>query len=488
MALLLVLILLLVGCGPKAPVESGGTGDGMDATEEPPTGATDGTEVAGFRVGYGRKNITPEESVPLAGYGNTSRRMSEGFFNYLYTICIAISDESDNTVLLVVNDLLNSYSTYVPGARAAISEATGIAEDHIMISSTHTHSGPDVGGSSATVIEAYISTYYDQVAKAAQEALEDRKPAQMFIGNGETEKHNFVRRYELENGTWAGDNFGDFNSAPIKGHESEADRDMRVIRFAREGAKDVVLVSWQSHPHMTGGSTKYVISSDIIGEMRDTLEAGGDYLTAYFQGGAGNINPWSKWGADNVPGSRNWREVGQSLAQTAMDILGNMTQVETGAVQTKQVMYAGTVEHAYDNLIEVAREINQVWTSTNNRAEADAMGAPYGINSPYHAQAIISRSSLPSTLDIELDTVVIGNVAFTFAPFEQFDTNAKYIRDHSPYAMTFAVSYSNNALGYMPSYEAFNHGGYEVDTCKFVQGTGEEISEELVNMLCELQN
>lgn len=35
-----------------------------------------------FRVGYARVNITPSYDVPLAGYGNTSQRFSNGFRSY----------------------------------------------------------------------------------------------------------------------------------------------------------------------------------------------------------------------------------------------------------------------------------------------------------------------------------------------------------------------------------------------------------------------
>ena len=58
-------------------------------------------EEKGLRVGFGRADVTPSYSVPLAGYGNSSMRMSQGFLDYLYVTCIAITDETDRTVLLL---------------------------------------------------------------------------------------------------------------------------------------------------------------------------------------------------------------------------------------------------------------------------------------------------------------------------------------------------------------------------------------------------
>ena len=53
-----------------------------------------------LRAGYGKVCITPEESMPLAGYGNVMFRMSQNVLSDIYSICIALSDADDNTVLL----------------------------------------------------------------------------------------------------------------------------------------------------------------------------------------------------------------------------------------------------------------------------------------------------------------------------------------------------------------------------------------------------
>ena len=51
-----------------------------------------------FTVGYARTDITPSESVPLAGYGNTMQRLSQGVLDPLYATCIAIT-AGENTLL-----------------------------------------------------------------------------------------------------------------------------------------------------------------------------------------------------------------------------------------------------------------------------------------------------------------------------------------------------------------------------------------------------
>ena len=75
-----------------------------------PTAGTDGaggSATAGsFRVGYGQANITPDDPVPMAGYGRSDQRISNGVINYLMASCLAITDADDNTILLISTDLV----------------------------------------------------------------------------------------------------------------------------------------------------------------------------------------------------------------------------------------------------------------------------------------------------------------------------------------------------------------------------------------------
>ena len=79
----LIVVSLFAGC----------TDSGSDETTAPENNHT-------LSVGFGRTNISPTESVPLGGYGNTSTRMSQSIKDEIYATCIAISDETGNAILL----------------------------------------------------------------------------------------------------------------------------------------------------------------------------------------------------------------------------------------------------------------------------------------------------------------------------------------------------------------------------------------------------
>ena len=255
-----------------------------------------------FQIGYSRVCITPTESVPLAGYGATSKRMSTCVLRDLYTTCIAFTDRQNNTVLVVTNDLILSSADWTGEARKAMSEATGVPVDNILVSATHTHSGPDMGNLAHESIHNYRKQIVIWMTQAAVEAMADRKAGKLFFGKTYFEGVNFVRHYILDNGTYIGDNFGDASSGKILRPTTEADHWMQIIRAQREGGEDIVLVNWQTHPHREGGGRKTEISSDIVDCMRHTMEARANCRFAYFSGAGGNVNSRSRIKEDNLPG------------------------------------------------------------------------------------------------------------------------------------------------------------------------------------------
>lgn len=483
--LVLGLLLMLAACSPEKPNPTEATDatlGGTDATED--TGGTV-QEPAGFRVGFARVEITPEESVPLAGYGNTSFRMSDGYLDRIYTICTAITDEDDNTVLLFATDMIRSVNTITEVVRKNINAVTGIPESQILFNASHSHSTPDIISTKTPEIVRYNTKLVKWMENAALAALEDRKPAEMYIGSVQTEGLNFVRHYTLQDGTSVGYESMVTADDPAVAHAGVGDYTMQIVRFVREGGKDVLMANWQAHPTRTGGSTKYDVSADIVGIFRTELENALDSHVTYFQGACGNMNARSLIEDENF--KEDYRAQGKAMAERVLNGGDSVfTKVETGKIRAKQISCAGQVDHTYDDMLSYARQVQSIWTSTNNRQKADEAGKPYGIRSPYHANAIISRANLGQISELELDAVSIGDVAFAFAPYEMFAGNGLYIKGHSQFEMTFVVGYANDHVGYIPAIEAFSYLGYETDITRYVEGTGETLAEELVSMLNEL--
>ena len=104
-------------------------------------------------VGYGIENITPKAirsdgytGVPLAGYGREEYRIgyvggsNAAVQQDVYATCTAVMDREGNIIIFNVNDITRS--TLFGAIRKRISEYTGVPEEKIFVSGTHTHSGP----------------------------------------------------------------------------------------------------------------------------------------------------------------------------------------------------------------------------------------------------------------------------------------------------------------------------------------------------------
>ena len=434
-------------------------------------------------AGFACVDISPLESVPLAGFGKTSERMSQGVLDPLHARCLALSDDSGSTVLVLVMDLSNMYSP-LPSMREDVSRATGLPVERIMFCCTHTHSAPHLSNEDEPSIPRYCDMLRQRLVQAAQEALADRKESTLSVGSAQTESLNFVRRYVLEDGTYAGDNYGHFKQSPIAGHETEPDRTLQVVKFTREGGDDLILANFQGHPHRGAKPNYYLATSDLVYHFRKKLEGETGCRVLYYSGSSGNVNCHSRIPEENI--TADYVEHGQRLADYALEALKELRPVNAGPVRNLKLMYEGICNHTEDHKVEQAKIVVERWKS-GMKSKAAREGFLDIINSPYHAISIITKSTRPATMDVELNGIAFGDVAMVFAPFELFSDLGLAIKENSPFAMTFVCCYANRIFSYMPTQLGFDHGGYGPNQCRFVPGTGEILVEKFGQILNELK-
>lgn len=438
----------------------------------------DGGDQATFQVGYGKANITPEGSVLLGGHAN---RESTGLLDYLYTICVAMTDSEGNTLLLITSDLTgdNEYAL-TKAARKAINQKFGIPEDHIMVGATHNHNAPNTAKSENS---AYVNLWKTKVLEAVEAALNDRKSAEMYIGTTQTENLTFVRRYWLENGMLRGDNYNYLETSPIKEHETEADEEVQVVKFVREG-KDIIMTNWQAHAHKLGWSTQ--ISADYPGPFRDELEKLLDCHAVFYQGAAGNLNPRSEIAGEDTFKVGQYRELGKKLAEYVATAEPNMTKVQTGKIQVKQIAFKGTINHSQDELAVYCQQISEQYKLNNDQPASIEFGKQWGIYGHMEASAILYRMQFKETHTLELDVISIGDVSFVTMPVEFFDTTGMQIKDQTPFEMTVLLGHTNGDGRYVPTQQGYANKGYEAYNSIFVPGTAEQCVTEYLAALNEL--
>ena len=443
-----------------------------------------GDAAGGFQVGYGRSDITPyEESVPLAGYGNTSTRMSDGCADRLYITCVAFTDGEGETVLMYTADL-TSISAVADDLRAAISEGTGVPVDHIFVAATHTHSAPDLGNTAHPSLVRYRTRLTDWAITAGNAALADRAPATMEIASAVTENLNFVRHYYVSDGSVVGENFGVLGDRTYVSHCHDADGQLQVVRLLREEKEDVVLVNWQSHPTRYGNTTN--ASADFISPLRARMEEKLGCKVDYFSGASGNLNPGSRISSEMR--TQEYDVMGQYLADYAIEALQEPTAVNTGDVRVAAKTVTADVDKSEADKLADALVIRDLWANTNNLNLCMEEAAKVGLGSQWHAAGIITRNTrLGDTISMEISTFSLGDVAFAIAPYEMFDQNGVQIKEGSPFKMTFISTLCNGGNGYIASLECATHGCYGYDSRSYGSaGVAEELVTDYLGLLDSL--
>lgn len=440
-----------------------------------------------IKAGFGRADITPQEYTTLAGNGNDPYRMCNNILDRIQGTCVAIQDEAGETVLLCTADLLNAKEeTVVATARKAITEAVGVPEDRIMVGVTHTHAGPSFYTREDERTDRFLDHFGRQMAKAAVDAIADLHEAQIQAGQKIVKNMTFVRHYLMNDGTYAGPNFGSYKSG-CKAHADVPDEQLQLIRFVRESARDIVLVNWQCHATITNGLVRGDLSADYPGAMRNHVEGSLGCHCAFFQGACGNLVPASKLPEEMIV-EHDHILYGRKLAEFVMEGLKeNMRFVKAGPVRTLQHIHSGLVDHSEDHRVPEAKLVTAGFYDIEDPKERRARLNRYGFNSYLHANQICNRSRMGKTLEIELDAISVGDIAFATAPYEMFNSNGRYVKDNSPFELTFMMAYCNGSNSYIADKAAFRYDCYEVNSRRYVEGEAEKIAETHVMLLNQLK-
>lgn len=418
----------------------------------------------------------------MASYGNAKNRISEGLFSFLYLNVLAIDDGEKTMLLLTIDHSWFSNVLFNPFLYE-IQQKFGIPSENVLAQGTHTHAGPEVSLTEIPAMAQSNSRTLAEGIKAVEQALNDLKPATAYVGSTTTVNLNHVRRYIMDDGSLTGDNYPGTGTKRVK-HETEADREVQLLKFQREGGEDILIVNFQAHPHLEGKTLN--LSAQTPGAIREAVEKKYGAKCVYWQGAAGNLNTHSS--LENETPTKDNKEYAQLMLGHIDTVYNSMTPVATGPIKITRKTVTCQVNHSDDNLLEIAHKVNDIWTKTNNSTKAMAVGKDHGIKSVYHASAIINRANMGATNDLKIAAFSFGDVSGIVVPYEMFDTNAMQIKKATPFTKTFIFGYANpGSYSYMPDELAFDRVGYEGNQCRYVRGTAEQLVGEYLNMLNEMK-
>ena len=436
-----------------------------------------------LKVGYAKVVITPPMGIDISGYFQV--RKAEAVLDDLHAIALAVSD-GKKIAAIVSLDLLDIPTASANIIREYASQATGLDYESIFLVCTHTHTGPDFSHNHKTeIVRDYFGDTKLKIADCINFALADMKDAKMAYGTSKAERISFVRRFRMKDGSFR-TNPG-VNNPEILEPIGEVDERVNVVRFDREGADDIVLINFGTHPDTVGGN---LISADWPGFVNRTFEAAVPGVKSIFlngaQGDVNHVNVFPRPGESNGMfhdfddvdrGYPHARHMGNVVAGAALQVYEKLQYCDVESIDYKNEIIKIPANVPSPEELPLAIKYNELHKAGRDD-EIPFKGMALTTVVAGAARKVRLKDG-PDSFDFLLSAVRIGNLAFLGIPGEPFTSIGMGVKENcAEYGLVLPCSNTNGYEGYFPNAEAYAEGGYETETSRFRAGVAERITEE----------
>ena len=434
-----------------------------------------------LRVGAAAVDITPPEGTPLAGY--YAPRGSKTVLDPLASKALVL-DLDGTRVALVVCDLISLPRRTVVEARELVENQTGLPGSHVMISATHTHTGPVVArdsaldeltGANGDLGRRYTEALPGLIARSVALAEKNLAPGQAAAALGREEGLSFNRRFVMRDGTvsWNPRKLDPDVVRPA----GPIDPDVGVVSFETPRAGPIATyVNFAMHPDTTGGEG---ISADYPGVLSRLLAdcKGAGMLTVFANGCCGNLNHRDIRWADAQHGPHEARRIGTVLAGDVCRTYPLLRTVKADGLRVRSALVKLPLAPQTAGDVDRAKEVVK-------RAQDPKVPFLEKVKA-YRVLDVAARDGKP--LEVEVQVIALGDrVAWVSLPGEIFVELGLAIKKASPFPYTLLAELANGSVGYVPDRAAYEQGNYEVVSARCAAGSGELLVETASRLLGEL--
>lgn len=432
-----------------------------------------------IKAGSSRRVITPPLGVPMGGYAGRPGP-AVGVHDDLHVRALVVKSGDDACAVLSF-ELLYVTRDVVREVRKTAEEEAGIPADAVTVAAVHTHSGPSVMGLHAEgredLLETYAASLPDIASSALVDAAQSLTEVSLRFGKGIIDGRTVNRR---------------------KPYSGPLDNAVAALCFERRGGSPIAtVVNFACHAVVLGHNN-LLISADYPGYVSRTVEELLGGVCLFLNGACGEVNPLTPGTViervyDRSMGTfRDAEEMGMSVACEA----------------TKALLRAGCVK---DAVVKVGREavrlkvrsVPEVQASDMEGIKEELVRAETAGDKARVEQLRLKVALMRWLLNVrkglegrvcdgflatEVQAIRIGDVAIVSFPGEPFVELGLAVKQFSPAALTIIAGYANDPIGYVPTDEAFDEGGYEVTppACILEKGAARALVEAAWRLLLKL--
>ncbi|MCC6442665.1 MAG: neutral/alkaline non-lysosomal ceramidase N-terminal domain-containing protein [Armatimonadetes bacterium] len=391
-------------------------------------------------LGTGRAVITPPVGTFLAGFGSRDHG-SEGVLDDIEARVLWFQEGEypAEAVCIVTADLIGFQSPLSEMLHADIREKYGLPDERVLLSASHTHSGPQttdnmigVGGAADPAV---IETIRQRIMEAVASAQSGPVPVSLSAGRGKCEGYAINRRVRQGNTT-------------VMAANPDGVRDDEVLALAcrdEAGRLRAVLFRFTCHPTLMG---EYLVSGDYPAAARRVIEKslGGEAVAAFLPGCFGDVRP----NCTLIGGNRFRKGTPDDLAVYGEALGGEVVRIVEGEMEAVAPCLDAckiTVDLPLARVPdrEELLRLRESGTPVQKQLAASLLGRPAAPARPFILQRI----------DLAKEVTLIamgGEICCDYGYF---------VKSLRPDRYMVPVGYSNGIVGYIPSARMFPEGGYE---------------------------
>jgi len=427
------------------------------------------TTFAAWLAGAAKADITPIESVPLAGYGGKTR-MSQRVEHPIWLKALALKDDSAQTLVLVTADLVGLSDKMVAIIAKSAHEKHGIPRGRLILNTSHNHSCPvtadvlwlyyEFTPEEAAVKDRYTSLVYAKYEEVIGAAIANLAPAELAFEQGLAGVAVNRRR--------------------SRGPESRAlgrqvDQDVPVITAKSGNDLKAIVFGYSCHTTALGGLS---INGDYAGFAQLELEKSFPGSIAMFvQNCGGDANPLPRIRGKDVEATELASMYGKVLAEAVRQVIATKMPPLSGPIhaamgETELLLQPGIpleeLKQRLPNLTGMPKREFQHFIH-----QYETLGSP------------------PDRVKYPIQVWRFGT-DFTFIALSGETVVDYSLKFKATYGWnnTWVCGYNNDLTSYVPSLRVLKEGGYEGVTGMFEYGLRapytETVEERITTKVAEL--
>lgn len=432
-------------------------------------------------IGVAREDITPPVGIYARNWGAATHDAAEGVHRPMTATALVLQRTAQEPPLALIAADLGWWRTKEDewALRSGLIDALSLDPARVLISISHTHSGPSIcrddrdkpGGH---LIESYMDRVEEAILEAARRAMAACEPAILTWGYG---KCSLATNRDLPDPE---------KPRIVCGYNPHipADDTLLVGRATTADGKPLAtLVNYACHPTTLAWQNR-LISPDYVGALREMVEAytaGAPCL--FLLGACGELAPREQYTGDTSLADAHGRELGFAVLATLHGMLPPGVRLDYAGVVESGAPLAAWEHVPYrssDMLVASVHEAELPLKDWPTTAEIDALLAE--CNDRVLAERLRRKRRVRQTVGDGQTTRMpfwvwrIGDAVLVATPNEAYSALQTELRRQFADNPLIVLNLANGpCVGYLPPDELYDQDIYQVWQTPFDRGSHEKV-------------